>query len=336
MRYLITGGCGFVGSNLAAEVLKLDEELFVFDNLYRNGSIDNLAWLKNIGEFQFYHRDIRNYHDIERVIKNIKPDCIYHLAGQVAITTSLADPRMDFEVNVVGTHNILEAVRRYSPEAALLYSSTNKVYGDLEYLTYGETETRYNCIEHPYGFDENIHLEFHSPYGCSKGAADQYLLDYYRMFGIKSVVFRHSTMYGGNQHPTFDQGWIGWFIQKAIEIKNNTLDEQFTISGNGKQVRDILHIDDVINLYFTAFNKIDYVKGKVYNIGGGFDNSLSLLELFSLLESNLNIKMNYKKIKKRKSDQKVFIANIQKARDAFGWEPSISKNDGILDLIDRI
>ena len=333
MRYLITGGCGFVGSNLSAEVLARNEDLFVLDNLYRAGSDKNYLWLKKKGDFKFYHRDIRNNNDVGKIIKDIKPDVIFHLAGQVAMTTSINDPRMDFEVNVVGTHNVLEAVRKYSPNSAILYSSTNKVYGDLEYLTYEETDTRYVCKEYPKGFDESLKLDFHSPYGCSKGAADQYLLDYYRMFGIRTVVFRHSSMYGGNQHPTYDQGWIGWFVQKAIEIKKGILKEPFTISGNGKQVRDVLLADDVVSLYFITFEMIEKTKGQVFNIGGGIENSLSLLELFNLLEEMLDIKMNYRKIAWRESDQKVFIANRKKINDFINWCPKSNKFNGISNFI---
>ncbi|MDP3150311.1 MAG: GDP-mannose 4,6-dehydratase [Ignavibacteria bacterium] len=333
MRYLITGGCGFVGSNLAAEVLKRNEELFVFDNLYRVGSEKNLLWLKGKGEFKFYHRDIRNYNDVENVIKEVKPDVIFHLAGQVAMTTSINDPRMDFEVNVLGTHNLLESVRKYSHGTAILYSSTNKVYGDLEYLTYEEMDTRFICEEYPDGFDEKIQLDFHSPYGCSKGAADQYLLDYYRMFGIKTVVFRHSSMYGGNQHPTYDQGWIGWFVQKAQEIKKGILDSPITISGNGKQVRDVLHSDDVVRLYFKAFEHIEKTMGQAFNIGGGIDNSLSLIELFTFLEHELNITIAYNKLPARVSDQKVFVADNKKIISFVEWCPRVNKNLGIGNLL---
>jgi len=334
MRYLITGGCGFLGSNLAAEVLKRNQELFILDNLYRSGSEKNYIWLKGKGDFRFYHRDIRNYNDVEYVIKDIKPHVIFHLAGQVAMTTSISDPRMDFEVNAIGTHNVLEGVRKYSVETAILYSSTNKVYGDLDYLAYEETDTRYLCKEYPEGFDEKLPLDFHSPYGCSKGAADQYLLDYHRMFGIRTVVFRHSSIYGGNQHPTYDQGWIGWFVQKAVEIKKGILKDPFTISGNGKQVRDVLHADDVVNLYFKACEDIEKTQGKAFNIGGGINNSLSLLELFRFLENELDIKMNYKILPARISDQKVFIANINKVRSSIGWQPNVDKSKGIKIMID--
>lgn len=332
MRYLITGGCGFIGSNLAAEVLKRGEELFVFDNLFRFGSSENLEWLRKRGEFKYYPFDIRNNNDIEMVIKEVKPDYIFHLSGQVAMTTSIANPRLDFEVNALGTYNLLDAVRKYSPDSVILYSSTNKVYGDFEYLNFDETDTRYTCREYPNGFTETISLDFHSPYGCSKGAADQYLLDYHRIFGLKTIVFRHSSMYGSNQHATYDQGWVGWFCQKALEIKNGTAKESFTISGNGKQVRDVLHGSDVVNLYFTA-KDIQQAYGQAFNIGGGIENSLSLLELFSLLDELLNIKMNYKQLPWRESDQKVFVADIQKANRIIGWKPELEKKTGITNML---
>jgi len=229
MKYLITGGCGFLGSNLASEVLRRDEELIIFDNLYRIGSFSNLEWLKTQRDFKFIHGDIRNREDIENLIRQEKPDVIFHLAGQVAMTTSIQNPRLDFEVNALGTFNLLDSVRKFSPESIVVYSSTNKVYGDLEWVNYGETETRYIAPEFPNGFPENMPLEFHSPYGCSKGSADQYMLDFYRIFGIKTVVFRHSSMYGGRQYSTYDQGWIGWFCLKAVETKKGILKEPFTI-----------------------------------------------------------------------------------------------------------
>lgn len=332
MRYLITGGAGFIGSNLAAEVLKRGEELFVFDNLFRFGSSQNLDWLKKQGKFKYYPYDIRNNNDVETVIKEVKPDYVFHLAGQVAMTTSIANPRLDFEVNTMGTFNLLDAIRKYSPETVVLYSSTNKVYGDFSDLTFEETSTRYVCKEYPNGFPETITLEFHSPYGCSKGAADQYLLDFNRIFGLKTIVFRHSSMYGSNQHATFDQGWVGWFCQKALEIKNGKANEPFTISGTGKQVRDVLHNTDVVNLYFAA-KDVTEAYGQAFNIGGGIDNSLSLLELFSLLEKILEIKMNYRKIEWRESDQKIFVADNEKIRKYINWNIEVNPGIGIKQLL---
>ena len=281
MKLLITGGCGFLGSNLASYAIKNQMDLIVFDNLSRLGSCDNLRWLKEKGRFKFIHGDIRNENDITNLIKIEKPDVIFHVAGQVAMTTSLDNPRKDFEINTLGTFYVLEAVRKYSKNTIVIYSSTNKVYGDLEEYHYTETNTRYICDEFPHGYDESVPLSFHSPYGCSKGAAEQYMLDYARMFGLKTVVFRHSSMYGGRQFATYDQGWIGWFCQKALEIKRNELLESIVISGTGKQVRDVLYADDMVRLYFIATDKIEKIKGNVFNIGGGEDNSLSLLELFS-------------------------------------------------------
>lgn len=336
MKLLITGGCGFLGSNLASDALARGDELVVFDNLYRNGSRENLTWLQTQGKFTFEHGDIRNQNDITRVIQAFKPDAIFHLAGQVAMTTSIANPRMDFEVNVMGTHNLLEAVRLYALDATLVYSSTNKVYGDLEQFNYRETETRYECIEKPHGFDEATTLEFHSPYGCSKGSADQYMLDYARIFGLKTVVFRHSSMYGGRQFATYDQGWIGWFCQKAVEAKRGPLKEPFTISGTGKQVRDVLHADDMTRLYFAALDRIDVSHGQAFNIGGGMENSLSLLELFVMLEDIAGTKLNFIKLAPRESDQRVFVSDLAKAKKILGWEPAVSARDGVRRMVEWV
>ncbi len=329
MKYLITGGCGFVGSNIAAEIIAKNGELIVFDNLFRFGSSTNLDWLKSLGKFKFIHGDIRNTNDVENTIKNECPDAVFHLAGQVAMTTSIENPRLDFEINALGSFNILNAIRKYSPETPVLYSSTNKVYGDFEYLEYRETDTRYIPVKYPEGFAEDMPLDFHSPYGTSKGSADQYMLDFARMYGLKTVVFRHSSMYGGHQFATYDQGWIGWFCQKAIEIKNNPEVEPFTISGSGKQVRDVIFAPDVVSLYMKALKNIEKTKGNAFNIGGGIENSLSLIELFNLLEDILDINMKYKKNPARESDQRFFVADISKITNMTDWLPVYSPKDGI-------
>ena len=335
MKLLITGGCGFLGSNLAAEALHRGDEVIIFDNLSRLGATDNQAWLSSQGEFRFVHADIRNQNDITRIVKETKPEAIFHLAGQVAMTTSIADPRKDFEINVVGSHNLLEAVREYSPESAVLYSSTNKVYGDLEQFTYTETDARFICNQHPNGFDENITLDFHSPYGCSKGSADQYMLDYARIFGLKTIVFRHSSMYGGRQFATYDQGWVGWFCQKAHETSKGSK-HKFTISGNGKQVRDVLHAEDIVSLYFTALSKIDSVSGNAFNIGGGIEASLSLLELFTLLESITGVPLSYDILPPRESDQRVFVADATKALMMLGWRPKVGSKEGVIRMMEWV
>lgn len=335
-KLLITGGCGFLGSNLAEDALLRGDELVLFDNLSRHGSRENLEWLQAQGEFVFEHGDIRNQNDITRVIRTFRPDVIFHLAGQVAMTTSIANPRMDFEVNVMGTHNLLEAVRELVPDAIVVYSSTNKVYGDLEQFTYTELTTRYQCNEYPNGFDEQTQLNFHSPYGCSKGSADQYMLDYSRIFGIKTVVFRHSSMYGGRQFASYDQGWVGWFCQKALEAKNATLQKAFTISGTGKQVRDVLHGDDMKRLYMAAVINIEQAKGQAFNIGGGSENSMSLLELFSLLEEITNVKLEYTKLTVRESDQRVFVSDIRKAQKLLDWQPLVSAQEGVRRMVEWV
>lgn len=336
MKYLITGGCGFLGSNIASEILKEGHELVIFDSLYRFGSYQNKEWLESQGIFIFIHGDIRNTNDVERTIKKHKPDVIYHLAGQVAMTTSIEDPRKDFEINAGGSFNLLNAVRMYSPGSIIIYSSTNKVYGALEQYSYEETNTRYKCVDKPNGFDEEVKLDFHSPYGSSKGSADQYMLDFARIYGIKTVVFRHSSMFGGRQFATYDQGWVGWFTQKAIEIKQNKLKEPFTISGSGKQVRDLLYASDCVALYLKASQQIDIVKGQAFNIGGGMQNSFSLLELFHFLELELDIKMKYTQLLPRESDQRVFVADISKVKELINWEPKVSKEEGIRNMIEWV
>lgn len=336
MKVLITGGCGFLGSNLAAEVLKRGDELFIFDNLFRSGSEENLKWLQKLGNFTFFHSDIRIYNDVENVVRKVLPDVIFHLSGQVAMTTSIENPRLDFEINVLGGNNILESVRKFSPHTIITYSSTNKVYGDMNWINYEETSTRFIAKGFEKGFNEKMSLSFESPYGCSKGATDQYMLDYARIFGVRTIVFRHSSIFGGRQFATSEQGWIGWFIQKALEIKDNKYTPNFTISGNGKQVRDVIFSSDLINCYFSAVDNIEKTSGKVYNIGGGVDNSLSLLELFSFLEEELSVKLTYDILPWRKSDQKVFIADVALAKKDFDWQPLITKDDGLRKMIEWV
>lgn len=336
MKILINGGCGFLGSNLAAYGIQHGFEITVFDNLSRYGSGANLEWLRSIGGFTYIHGDTRNKNDVETVIKENRFDAVFHLAGQVAMTTSIAHPYKDFEINTLGAVNVLDSVRKYSPQTAVFFSSTNKVYGDLENYTYIEEEKRYLCKEFPDGFDEDVPLDFRSPYGCSKGAADQYMLDYYRIFGVKTVVFRHSSMYGSRQFATYDQGWVGWFVEKAVEKYRNAVCEAFTISGNGKQVRDILHAEDMMNLYYTAVQNIDKVCGQAYNIGGTMEQSLSLLELFDMLNDLLGIKLEYIQLPPRVSDQKIFVADITKIRKAIGWKPKVTAREGVSAMVEWV
>ncbi|MBN1169544.1 GDP-mannose 4,6-dehydratase [Candidatus Micrarchaeota archaeon] len=327
MKILITGGLGFLGSNLAHENLKRGHETIIMDNLSRDGTNSNLAWLEQQGNITLEKKDIRVWYDVQNVIQSHKPDAIFHAAGQVTMTRSIANPRLDFETNALGTFNVLEAVRQHKPECPVLFSSTNKVYGDLEYVKYEEKETRYLTPDYSNGFDETIPLDFHSPYGCSKGCADQYLLDYHRIYDLRTVVFRHSSMYGSRQFATFDQGWVGWFIQQALKAN------EMEIHGNGKQVRDVLYADDMVRLYFDSLDNIEKCQGNAYNIGGGMENSLSLLELFAFLEQKLGKSFIVKKNPWRESDQKVFVADNTKINKVMGWKPEVSKEKGLLELI---
>jgi len=336
MKLLITGGCGFLGSNLAAHAIAQGIDLCVFDSLYRHGSTENLAWLRRQGELRHVHGDIRNANDVERVVREFEPTMVFHLAGQVAMTTSIANPRVDFEVNALGTLNVLEALRRFAPQAGIIYSSTNKVYGDLEQFAYEETATRFRCVDRPNGFDETTQLDFHSPYGCSKGAADQYLRDYHRIFGMSTVVFRHSSMYGGRQFATADQGWVGWFCQMAAETRAGLRQQPFSIAGSGKQVRDVLHADDMIALYFSVAADIDKSAGQAYNVGGGVQNSLSLLELFGILGERIGRPLDFVNGPSRESDQRVFIADISRIGAAVGWSPRVSARDGVERMLEWV
>jgi len=336
MKILITGGCGFLGSNLASYAVEHGYNLTIFDNMYATSSSPNLEWIKSLGPFCFVHGDIRNANDVSSVVAKGRPDVVFHLAGQVAMTTSISNPCLDFEVNTVGTHNLLEAIRQHAPDASLIYSSTNKVYGDLEQYQYRETSTRYECVDRPLGFDEDTPLCFQSPYGCSKGAADQFVLDYARIFGLKTIVFRHSSMYGGRQFATYDQGWVGWFCRQAIAVKKGILKAPVAISGTGKQVRDVLHADDVIDLYYSTIRHMDEVKGEVINIGGGMQNSLSLLELFVEIEEICGIRFPIVNLPARECDQRVFVADIRKANKLLMWAPRVAPRDGVCRMLDWV
>jgi CDP-paratose 2-epimerase len=336
MKILIFGGCGFLGSNLASEAIRLGHEVAVFDNLARSGARSNLEWLQGQGDFRFYEEDVSAWPSVEKAVCETKPDVVFHAAGQVAMTTSIANPRLDFETNALGTFNVLEAIRLYSPESIVTFSSTNKVYGDLESYRYSETPTRYVCDDYPNGFPESVPLDFRTPYGCSKGSADQYIRDYSLTFGLRTIVFRHSSIFGGRQFATEDQGWIGWFVQQAVKTAAEPGREPFTISGNGKQVRDVLFASDLVACYFAAVDKIDRTSGEVFNMGGGFSNSLSLIELFEILERELDVRLRYRQLPPRESDQKVFVADVSKAEALFGWRPQTDSTTGIRQMIDWI
>lgn len=343
MKVLVTGGCGFLGSNLAAFYLEQGAKVVVIDALFRQGSSSNLHWLEkqaSPAQFHFIQADLAIAESVSSVFRRYGPfDYICHVGGQVAMTTSLQDPLRDLQTNVLGTFNILEAARALSPQSLIAYSSTNKVYGDLEWLRYEESETRYRLTDYPNGLDESIPLDFSTPYGCSKGAADQYVRDWARVYGLKTVVFRHSSIYGGRQYATFDQGWIGWFCKKALEQQTSRRQgdapESFTIAGTGKQVRDALHATDLVTLYHSAYENKENLNGEIFNIGGGASNALSIIELFNKLSYQLSLdSLIYELTPRRSSDQDCFIADIGKAQAILSWKPSIDIDRGLSLMLD--
>ncbi len=331
MKILITGGAGFIGINSAKRFIENCDEVVIFDNLSRKGTENNLDWLKKQGDFTFINGDIRNFDQIKSCLishKNI--DVVLHLAAQVAVTTSVTNPRDDFNTNALGTFNICEGVRKYQPNTILLNASTNKVYGNMEDLKIIERNKRYEYLNLPYGVSENTCLDFYSPYGCSKGAADQYVRDYSRIYGLKTLNFRQSCIYGPHQFGIEDQGWVAWFTIRAV------LGEPITIYGDGEQVRDTLFVGDLIDGYTEAIKNIDKIKGNNYNIGGGSKNTLSLLELISLLEEFSGNKIKYSFSDWRPGDQKVFVCDIREAEKDFGWKPKINIKNGVKKLFDWV
>lgn len=325
----ITGGCGFIGTNAAAYHLKKGDKVIIYDNLSRAGAKQNLNWLKTQkGNFVFVKGDIRNDKKLLEIFKRHKPNLVLHLAAQVAMTTSVENPRFDFEVNALGTLNLLEAMRKTKSKAVAIYSSTNKVMGDLSYIPIIEKEKKYDYKDIK-GVDENFPLDFHGPYGCSKGCGDQYFLDYARIFGLNTIVFRQSAIYGPHQFGIEDQGWIAWTINKLI------FDKLFTIYGDGKQVRDVLYVDDLIEAFEKSAKNIKKTRGQAYCIGGGKFN-LSLLELFDLLEKISGKRVKYVFSNWRPGDQKVYVSDISKAKKDFNWFPKISPKEGVKNLYNWI
>ena len=336
-KILITGGCGFLGSNLAFNLLdrKKNNEIHIIDNLSRVGSDSNLLWLKKNGAFKFHKISILNKKYIEDLVKKLKPDLVFHFAGQVAMSSSIENPFDDFRINSYGSLILLESIRKYSPNTISIYSSTNKVYGNLNQIKFINNKKRYIPKDYPMGFNEDIKLSFESPYGCSKGSADQYFLDFSRIYGLKNIVLRHSSIFGNRQFATINQGWVGWFVSQALKIKQNSL-KKINICADGMQVRDILFSDDLISCYLKVYENIDKCAGEAFNIGGGINNSLSLLELFDMLEEKLNIKIHVKKNNWRESDQKFFVSDNKKIQKLTSWFPVIDLDNGINKMISWI
>jgi CDP-paratose 2-epimerase len=323
----ITGGAGFIGSNAANYFYKKKWKVYVFDNLSRNGSSLNIKLLLKGKNIKFIKGDIKNFKKLSKTIYKIKPNVILHCAGQVAVTTSITNPRDDFESNALGTFNVLESIRLNKLKSTLIYTSTNKVYGNLKYDKVKIVKKRYVFSNKKIGVNEDNQIDFHSPYGCSKGTADQYVRDYSRIYGINSYVLRQSCIYGTNQFGIEDQGWLAWFVIASI------LGKKITIFGDGRQVRDLLYIDDLNRLFEIIANNKKHKRENVYNVGGGNNFSLSILELIDYLKKikNPKIKLGYKKW--RLGDQKIYISDNSKLNKNFGWKPKISPNVGIKKLI---
>ena len=325
-RILITGGCGFIGSNLAAHYLAQGHSVTVYDNFSRAGAVSNAAWLQEQGQgrLRVLLGDVREERELARAMQGV--ELVVHLAAQVAVTTSVVDPRHDFMVNALGGFNVLDAARRSGDDPIVLYASTNKVYGALDGLRLKECALRYALRDFAHGIPEGYPLDLHSPYGCSKGSADLYMLDYARIYGLRTVVFRQSCIYGPRQFGVEDQGWVAHFMISAV------LGRPITIYGDGRQVRDILHVDDLMRAFDLAVEHIDLSRGQAYNLGGGSRSALSLLELIYRLEADLDHPIPLWFDEWRTGDQRVYISDIRKAERDLGWVPQISIEQGLVDL----
>jgi len=324
-NYFITGGAGFIGSNYVSRLMERGDNVTIYDNLSRAGAARNLAWLQSKfgeGAFRLTVGDVRNADLITDSSR--EAEIIVHLAAQVAVTTSVVNPREDFEINALGTFNVLEAARLGERKPVFLYASTNKVYGGMEEVKVVEDATRWRYAELPLGCPETQPLDFHSPYGCSKGTGDQYVRDYARIYDLPTVVLRQSCIYGPRQFGVEDQGWVAWMIIAAVTGR------PLTIYGDGKQIRDVLHVDDLLNAYDASIAKIDSVAGKVFNLGGGAENTMSIWTEFGpLLEKLLGKPIPVLHADWRPGDQKVFVADIRKAGRELGWKPELGVEAGV-------
>ncbi len=325
MKVLITGGAGFIGINAAKRFVERGDDVTLYDNLCRPGVRGNVEWLSQLlgpGSFRLIEADVRDAGRLAAAA--VGTDVLVHLAGQVAVTTSVLDPRSDFETNALGTFNALEAARRSGSNPIFLFASTNKVYGELDEIVVEEEPTRYRFRDLPHGVPETQPLDFHSPYGCSKGAGDQYVHDFARIYGLRTVVFRQSAIYGPRQLGVEDQGWLAWFLIASV------CERPITIYGNGKQVRDVLWVDDLVDLYLAAVEKIDVAAGEVFNVGGGPERTISVWSEFGpMLESHLGRKVPVASAGWRPGDQKIFVSDCRKAERLLGWTPRTSVDEGI-------
>src|SRR5256885_265456 len=325
MKTVITGGAGFIGCNVAAHAMRAGDQVVVLDNLARPGAAANAQWLSTLGgDLSVVHADVRDYQAVRAAVRDAQ--AVYHLAAQVAVTTSVIDPRSDFEINALGTLNVLEAVRAECPGAFLASSSTNKVYGSMQDVGVQRNGTRYDFASLSQGIGETQLLDFHSPYGCSKGAGDQYVRDYSRIYGLRTVVFRQSCIYGPRQVGSEDQGWVAHLMIQALR------GDKIVIYGDGLQVRDILHVDDLIACYSAAHRAIDAVAGKVFNIGGGPPHTPAFGGIVDHPPGRPRPPRCGRIPPPRAGDQRVYVSHVSKARDELHRQPSI---DGPIGL-DRV
>ena len=325
-KILVTGGLGFIGFNVALH-FSGNNHVCVIDDCSRVGVEQNIEQLEKL-KIDFHHVDISRFKELRDVFFEFQPDIVIHMAAQVAVTLSIRNPSRDVNSNVIGSFNLLEVARGMEKKAIMLYASTNKVYGcgSQDVVLDGERYTMRNSL----GYSEEMQLSFETPYGCSKGAADQYFIDYARTYGIPTVVFRQSCIYGPHQYGMEDQGWVAWFAICSVFSK------PITIFGDGNQVRDVLYVDDLIQLYEKAILNIDSVKGEVFNIGGGPLNTLSINELVNLLKEKTGSSLEVSFADWRLGDQKVFISDLRKVERLLDWKPSTAPSDGVQKLLDWI
>jgi CDP-paratose 2-epimerase len=327
MKTVITGGAGFIGCNMAARFLDQGQAVTIYDNLSRPRTQHNLEWLLSKygdGHLCFVQGDVRDFTALRSAVDAAQPDLLVHLASQVAVTTSVKNPREDFEINALGTFNVLEAARAQSTPPAVFYASTNKVYGGMEDVAVVLDGSRYRYRDLPQGVSEHQPLDFHSPYGCSKGTGDQYVRDYARIYGLRTVVFRQSCIYGERQFGVEDQGWVAHFVIAAA------MGRPISIYGDGKQVRDLLYVQDLINAYEAAWSRLDVASGQVFNVGGGMSNTLAIWSEFGPLLDSLAghlVPVTYGDW--RPGDQPVFVSDNTKAQQILGWTPAVSVDEGV-------